>query len=399
MSSLPKTPHDWALWLFATLEDVQPLGGDLYRGRLPAGYEYNEIVRELEIYASRVGGGVTDEGSRSIEFYPMAGNVYQTVDQLVETPANQGRVPDVFTIRELGYTTHGEPLPELIQGYFHAVQLWSLIAELADHVVKVPASVFFIESPTKKVEITLNFGVNDMRPLRGLDEFSRDFVRTDFHQKQKRDIVRSALIETFPNRARVSLGVAIEQFESFCERIKSSYAVFAADFSYQKVRSEIEKQNLDDTLRLNKTLADIQNQLLALPAALILAASGLEAGKDIKNFAIVIGVMIFATLMFALVMNQKSSVRSIEREVALRKDMVMKQPVDVSSRFEGVFVEISRRVEKQGRTLNGVLWLIAIVVICVIGLAWYQSLSTASGSVASVPAVESQKTLKLPATR
>lgn len=373
MPSLPKTPHDWARWLFTTLEGIHELGDGIYRGVLPETYDFASLVDEFERHAPRV-CGFTEPTTRSIEFLPIAGNVYQTVEQLVGTPVNQARVPELFTVRELAYTTPAEPAPERIQGYLQAVQLWSLMKELADHVVEVPPSLFFIESPTRKIEISLRFEAANLRLLPGLKEFSRDFVRTDLHREQKRDMVRAALIDIL-GPGRTVLGTLIDKFELFVQQVTGAYAIFAADFSYQKVRSEVEKQNLDDTLRLNKTLADIQNQLLALPAALILAAGSLDARDGVKNLSIVIGVLIFAILMVALVTNQKSSVHSISNEVKLRKTLVDKQPAEVALRFAGAFTDISARVAKQNRTLNGVLVLIVIVVASVLGMAWYQGVA------------------------
>lgn len=398
MPSLPKTPHDWARWLFNNLERVHELGDGIHRGVLPATYDFSSVVDEFERIAPRV-CGFTEPTTRSIEFLPIAGNVYQTVEQLVGTPVNQARVPELFTVRELAYTTPAEPVPERIQGYLQAVQLWSLMRELADHVVEVPPSLFFIESPTRKIDISLRFDAANLRLLPGLEEFSRDFVRTDLHREQKRDMVRAALIDIF-GPGRTVLGTLIDQFESFVQQVTGAYAIFAADFSYQKVRSEVEKQNLDDTLRLNKTLADIQNQLLALPAALILAAGSFDAGDGVKNLSIVVGVLIFAILMVALVTNQKSSVNSISNEVKLRKTLVDKQPAEVALRFAGAFTDISTRVTKQRRTLNGVLVLIGIVVASVLSMAWYQGVALhAEGGATSGAPSSSTNHLQVPTAK
>lgn len=399
MPSVPKTPHDWARWLFSNLERIHELGDGIYRGVLPATYDFSSVVDEFERIAPKV-CGFTEPTTRSIEFLPIAGNVYQTVEQLVGTPVNQARVPELFTVRELAYTTPAEPVPEQIRGYLQAVQLWSLMKELADHVVDVPPSLFFIESPTRKIEISLRFDAANLRLLPGLEEFSRDFVRTDLHREQKRDMVRAALIDIF-SPGRTVFGTLIDQFESFVQQVTGAYAIFAADFSYQKVRSEVEKQNLDDTLRLNKTLADIQNQLLALPAALILAAGNFDAGDGVKNLSIVIGVLIFAILMVALVTNQKSSVNSISNEVKLRKTLVDKQPAEVASRFVGAFTDISTRVTEQRRTLNGVLLLIGIVVASVLGMAWYQGVALHAQGRATPGATPSSSTdhLRVPTAK
>src|SRR3546814_1746328 len=61
---------------------------------------------------------------------------------------------------------------------------------------------------------------------------------------------------------------------------KRSLSMYMAEFSVKKVTAEVERQNLEDTLSLNKTLSDIQNQLLALPAAILLAGATIKRSEE-----------------------------------------------------------------------------------------------------------------------
>lgn len=157
--------------------------------------------------------------------------------------------------------------------------------------------------------------------------------------------------------------------DDFVDRVKASYSLYTADFSFEKLRSEVDKQNVDDTLRLNKTLSDIQNQLLALPAALMLAGAGVKDTVWSTNLSIWIGVTVFIWVMHQLVKNQQSSIASIDQEILLRVEKVKEQPADVSCRVLPRFQSLQDRVVSQKAVLRQIrravllVWLVATVIV------------------------------------
>ncbi|WP_396616281.1 hypothetical protein ACHZ97_00625 [Lysobacter soli] len=364
MSPYPDSSHDWAVWLNANLLDIEVLAPGALRGRLAAGFDLDEVLDKIEACCPSL-IGVVDRAKRLIEVHPAIGDVYDSLDALLQVPANQRRVPAQFTLQDVGYSFPAEPLPADVAKYVTAVDLWQIMLTLADHVSDAPKLLHFIQSHDSKLALAPSFSIHDARGLEGVAEFDRDFVRTDLHKEQKRNIIRASLIDVFKGRSKITLGELMREFGPFLGAVKSSYAIYAADFSYEKVRDEVEEQNLDDMLRLNKTLSDIQNQLLALPAALLFAGASVGAGALVKNASIMLGVLIFAWFMFKLIGNQIHSVRAIEGEVSLRKQRLAAQPEAVSSKFDAAFAKIDKRVARQLSVLRRIRIVIVAVVLLV----------------------------------
>ena len=361
MTVLPTTPHDWTLWLFEQLEGVSELG-EVCEGTLPAAFDFDVIVGSIPNQLL----GMTDATRRVIEFSPAAGNNFASLTQLVSGPRLLGVVP-VFTVRELKYThVSGEP-PQAILNYLAAVKLWGLLKAMADHTTE--GAAFFIKAFDAKIEIRPEYCADDLTPLPGLDEFEADFVGSSHHNDQKRNSVRTTLLEMFKGKAVIKLSDVLCRWSDLAGGVRSSYALFTADFSVERLRIEVEEQNLDDMLRLNKTISDIQNQLLALPAALILAGAGVKAGQWSVNVPIFVGMSVFVWMLFQLIRNQRFSVDAIEQEIGQRKLTVASQPPEIAERVLPFFKDLGIRVESQKAMLRrisqiiGFVGLIALAVI------------------------------------
>lgn len=370
MHPLPDNPHDLALWLFAQLECIEHVGEGAWQGILPAGLDFQSVVQQLDRISSGL-SGVTDETSRTIEFYPSSAKVYQTLDELFSHPANLRAVPGRFTIRDLGYTNGGTvDAPEKVANYLAAAKLCALLPVVSDHSANNGTSQYFIKSHDVKIEVKLEYRPQDLVPLPSLELFASEYVTSTHHQDQKRDIVRSALLDIFKGKRSVTLGDFLPRFEEFMDNVRSSYVMFTADFSYEKIRLEVDKQNLEDTLRLNKTVSDIQNQLLALPAALVLAGAGIQKNEFLKNLAIWIGVLIFGWMMRTLVKNQGHSIAAIKTEVAMRKQRLKDQPKDVADRFTSSFEVLDGRVTDQEKVLRAINCAVILILVVVTAMTF-----------------------------
>ncbi len=353
MPLFPNNPHDWALWLFENLEDVQHAGAAAWEGVLPKTWDFQKVVQQLEALPGSL-AGLPDESTRKIEFHPASAKVYQSLEEFFSHPANLRGVPDHFTVRDLAYT-HGAlaDKPEQIVNYLATVRLCRLLSSMADHLGNNGVSLHFIKSHDAKIEVKLEYRLQDLATLPSLDSFASNFVESTHHQDQKRNIVRSALLEVFKGSRVIALTDLIPRFEVLADSVRSSYAMYVAEFSFEKVRAEIEKDNLDSTLKLNKTLSDIQNQLLAVPVTLVLVGGQMlpESGYTIKNFVIWIGSLVFGWLMGLLITNQCHAVDAIREEIRLRKTKVDSQPNGIGEKFKKGFADLEKRGRSQVRTL------------------------------------------------
>lgn len=354
MHQFPTSSHDWALWLFDQLEEVECVSTH-WKGRLPVAWNFDDIAYKLPESLT----GILDSQSRIVEFHPESGNVYESMDDLVQGPRRR-KVPPEFTVRDLHYT-HGktQPLPQAICDYIDTVKFWGLLQSFADY--EVNQAVVYIKSFEAKVEIRPDFGAADLIPLMGLSDFAFVYFESDHHRGQKRNIIRASLLEVCKGQLVVCLSELLPKFEDLVDRVKASYSLYTADFSFEKLRSEVDKQNVEDMLRLNKTLADIQNQMLALPAALMLVGAGVKNGVLTTNLSIWVGVSVFAWSMQTLVKNQQNSVTANEQEVQLRIETVKNQPKDIADRVLSRFTTLTSRVDRQERILKQVFWAVIIV--------------------------------------
>jgi hypothetical protein len=361
MHPFPTSPHDCALWLFEHLEGVEFVDPH-WQGRLPANWNFNEFDDGLPNALK----GVLNSQSRIVEFHPAHCDVFENLDNLVQGPRRR-KVPSVFTVRDLQYT-HGQtnPVPQPIQDYLDAVKFWQLLQSFADY--EVNQAVVYIKSFESKVEVRAEYGASDLVPLTGLSEFASAYFETDHHRDQKRNIIRASLLEVCKGQLVTRLSELLPKFGDLADRVKASYSLYTADFSFEKLRSEVDEQNIEDMLRLNKTLADIQNQLLALPAALMLAGAGVKDGIFATNASIWIGVGVFAWVMHHLVRNQQNSVAAIEQEVQLRIEKVARQPADIANRVLPRFDMLNGRVIKQQRVLKQIFWAVIVVWVVATGI-------------------------------
>jgi len=136
----------------------------------------------------------------------------------------------------------------------------------------------------------------------------------------------------------------------------------------EKLRSEVDSKNVEDMLRLNKTLAEIQNQLLALPAALLIAGASVKPDSMAENLTIWLGITVFAWVMEKLLANQQHSVLVIRQEAKLRIDKVAAQPADISDRILPLFADLQTRLDRQRKTLQRVgctVWIVWFAVTAV----------------------------------
>lgn len=362
---LPTDPHDFALWLFESLEDLSCVGNTaLWEGKLPSDLDFAAVESHLENLPGTLAGTCRAD-TREVGFYPSNAQVYEDIRQLLGEASNRVRVPARFTIRDVEFSyppvDDATVSPGLVTQYLGAVRLWSILNSLAD--VR-NGGLLFVSSHDAQLTVLSEFGPENLRPLASFPRFAAEFANEESHADQKRSIVRSILIEQFRPQRSVTLADVLAKFEDIATDARHSLAMYMAEFSVAKVKSEVERQNLDDTLSLNKTLADIQNQLLALPAAILLAGATIKSGEHLRNYAVLLGVVVFTIFVLTLVSNQRYSIDAINTQVARRKAKVKTMPADSSASILPLFTALEIRVTKQKHTL----FLIKCVVLAVLAL-------------------------------
>jgi len=371
MNSLPSTSLDLTIQLWKEL-----LNRELFErqvtGELPIGLDFGEVELALDEAGLLI---TADAPQRKIEFR-LPNGFFRSLEELISTSERRISPPEKFYPADCNYLHDGEAtnMPVGVQHYVDAAKFYSILGDAADYKGGIGSTKTLIFLQKEKLEITPDYTIEDICELPKVDAFKTDFISAETHKEQKLTIVRTVLLELFTGRTHVKFSELLRQFDDFMERLNCSYQLYVSEFSFQKVKAEIEKEKLEATIKLNKVFSDIQNQLLAVPAALVLVGGQMTfAGNwTIKNLSIWLGFFIFAILMSLLVRNQRHTLKAVKQEIDQQWQQIKGRHSLVADRFESSYKQLDKRYKQQELLIGTVSFLVAIsLAASTVMLLWY----------------------------
>ncbi|MGK8440259.1 hypothetical protein ACRS3X_25120 [Ectopseudomonas hydrolytica] len=313
---------------------------------------------------------------------PSAANEYfaQSLTDLLTAPSRRKKCPEEFYIADLDYlySPTDSARPAAIQAYLDTVLVVDSLSKLAEHGTE-PTSTKLIFFHKEKIELHINYDADKIKPIQGLQEFIERYVTDDIHAEQKKTIIKSVLLELskeFEGRT-LDIGLLNEKFEEFKRRVSSGYQLYVSEFSFQKIKAEIEKSKFDFITKINKVFSDIQNQLLTVPAALIIAGSQFESSNHItlKNFLILSGAIAFTIFMLLLIMNQRSTLQSVYNEIDNEWELIKKKHNAIKEQFDTQYRALELRYKHQYVLLEIVALIVVLACMATVLLFNYNSAS------------------------
>lgn len=302
----------------------------------------------------------------------------QTWEELLTHHGFHFSEPDVFYVLESNYYSKLDEGDSRARQYRDVVSLIKFLEGVAD-VVQLNADrrvlIFLIK---EKLELRVEYGADDLCVLEGLDLFRDEFTLADQHAEQRKSIVKvvlADLLKSIPAEQRFRH--LLKVFDEFVRRSKDNFQLYVAGFSFEKVREEIEANRLEYTLKLNKVFSEIQNQLLAVPAALLLTGSQLKATADslLNNSVVLAGVFVFCWFMNMLIKNQCNSLEAIKVEISELKHQLELKDKPLVGKLMPVYAELDKRYGQQKTALRLVDVSVALVLgMCVLLFGRYASL-------------------------
>lgn len=358
MSLLPDDPLSLMILLYKNMQNRQVIARTL-RGVIGEDIEFESVQGFLEARNLLI---AANPNGRTLECH-LPNNFFLSLNDVLSIPALRIAPLDRFYLADSDclYET-GEPnIPKLVQYYLSAAKLYSLLEKVVDHQGGVGDKKTLIFLQNGKIEITSQYGVEDLRDLASLNSFDADFIASNTHQEQKQTIVKTALLELFSGRSRVPFAELLNNFGHFFDKVRASYELYVAEFSFQKVKAEVEKEKLEAMVKLNKVFSDIQSQLLAVPVALVLVGGQMEdkSAWTSKNVLIWVGALVFAVLMDLLIRNQRNTLQAVKEEIDQQKQQIGSKYQCVAARFKEVYSEIDKRHKYQEKLISVVDLLVA----------------------------------------
>lgn len=205
-----------------------------------------------------------------------------------------------------------------------------------------------------KFEVPVTFVENDLRSL-NLETIVAlsNAIPKDMHAEQCASIMAEAVYEIsamLPSPKRFTS--LLEHAQDLKDRFEKGYKLFAAGFSYEKIRDEIEAARVEYSGKIHKVFSDIQNQLLGIPVATIIVATQMKVSTSIdSNFwisvSVLIGSFVFMLLMHFLLRNQRHTLEVIGVEIKRQKSKLEKEHAAISENFIGTFQSLDERYKTQ----------------------------------------------------
>lgn len=335
-------------------------------------------LKEYEDFLSQISNIAlsTDETSQQITFsVPVTSSTapfFFTFEQFLTTKKNLYAPPDCFFIGDLDYL-HGnnEKIPDEIKRYFCIIHLIDALSTLSDysHLDSMARNCLIFLS-NRIIKLPISYDKDSIRDLPCLQNFINNYINDGIHKDQKHSIIKSTL-STFLRS--IPEGECFEKllndFNIFFEEIQSSYEVYVSEFSFEKIKNEAEKKRLEYTLQLNKTLSSVQSQLITIPLSLLVVGTQVVSGKtdDLKNWILLISMVMFSILMWIVTINQRSSISATLTEIKLSKQQ-LENYKGMKERIGKIYEELEKTGKRHIRCINTIRIIIFLILILTIFL-------------------------------
>lgn len=351
---------------------------EMSRGRVSgvaSDQDFEEVVSSLEKHDVLI---ANDSNTKSVTFKAISTATEYfsaSMSDLLTAPSRKRKAPTTFYVADIDFLYNNEvkECPTPVKSYLEYTSLVSLFEKISDHQGDISKLIFFHK---EKIDLQINYSVEHLSPISRLDEFREKFIEDDIHSEQKKTIIKSVLLELHNEFGKkLSIGLIAEKFEEFYRRVSSSYQLYVSEFSFQKIKAEVEKSKFEFITRINKVFSDIQNQLLVVPASLILAGSQYETSSSttLKNLIIFCGAVAFAIFMMLLILNQRNTLLSILNEINNELQLIKQKHSSVKIQFDDQYNFLETRFLYQYVLLEIVSLIVALSLAAATALFFYFS--------------------------
>ncbi len=289
------------------------------------------------------------------------GLLADTFDDVLQFPRGRSAVPRFFWLEhQVAHTDEGLSAIPLFIRYKQVVALVALLAKAAAYFDKDTEELVFLKSG--KVSLPVKYMASDLESvdMSALQTLLGHFEGIDKLQEQLFPILADAVVKHVgglePSRRFASL---LCHLPEVVKDFDDGRRLYVSNFSYEKVRNQLEADMLDELARINKTFADVQGQILGIPVATVLVATQFKVaatwGQEAwVNTAVLIGVLTFVILVNFVMRNQLHTLDSLAIEIKRKKVKVLGEYALVKDIVSATFPKLETRLKLQRRAFFAV---------------------------------------------
>lgn len=291
---------------------------------------------------------------------PAFGLVRKNLEELLRFPSAHVREPAQYVLWEIGFhRADSVDIGGPIDRYRKVLALVQVLKGTAAFLDEQEELLVFIRGG--KFEVPVSYTVAD---LEAMDLSELDKVATAIpegtHKAQCESILSEALHEALSKHAPAErFSHLLRGLAEIHERFDRGYRLFAAGFSYEKLRDQVEAARIEYTGKMHKVFSDIQNQLLGIPVATVIVATQMKPHDQVSSefwisVAVLLGSFVFALLVHLLLRNQRHTLEVVGLEIKRQHKEMEKQPHGVVANLLPTFDLLERRYRTQMRVLQAI---------------------------------------------
>lgn len=291
---------------------------------------------------------------------PAFGLVRKGLDELLKFPSAHVREPVHYFLWETAFCKT-DPVSDgsSVDRYRRVLALIQVLKGAAAFLDEQEEVLVFIRGG--KFEVPVRYSVDDLQAL-DLGELDKVVaaIPEGTHKAQCESILSESIHEVLVKHPPA------ERFSRFLrglaevhERFDRGYRLFAAGFSYEKLRDQVEAARIEYTGKMHKVFSDIQNQLLGIPVATVIVATQMKphdrvGGEFWISVAVLLGSFVFALLVHLLLRNQRHTLEVVGLEIQRQRKELEKQPHGITANLLPTFELLDRRYRTQMRILQAI---------------------------------------------
>lgn len=284
------------------------------------------------------------------------------VTDFLEAPTVQQQEPANYFIFENQIKKSNAHLNPTIATYRIAMRFIGLLRDCATIADDTRRELVFVGSI--KRFISTQFKADD---IRNLDATSTQNLLHSFEEQHHRDSKLTILQEEVLNLLgssgkATSISIILRNMDVLLEKVQKGYKLYVSEFSYSRIRKELETAKLEFVSKIHATIVGIQGQVLGIPISTIVVASQLKRATDCgsqfwMNVSVVFGAWVFLWLLRIAVNNQFATLNDLVDDITVQRKRLQDDYALVSDQFDDIYEKLLSRAKKHKFALRSIIFL------------------------------------------
>jgi len=352
-------------------------------------------VNDTGMYVEGGSASATVGSTITLSFDPRPGwaSVAKDMDDLLSEPENRIRAKSRFLVLETKESSDDAFDEKTEVGRYRlVVNLVQSLKDVAGFLDTHEQNLVFISSG--RFDLPVNFSSVDLKQM-NVDEVRAltTLIPSDTHKKQCAAILATAIVELVRSQPAASrFAYLLSHAKELRAAYDQGYKMYAAGFSYDKLKDTVEAARVEYVGKIHKILSDIQNQLLGIPVATIVVATQMKEANGFKteffvNSAVLLGCAVFVALTLLLIWNQLQTLSVLKSEISRQKRQMEREYAAVAGMLAETFDSLDTRARDQ-KVVLCVIFGVVIAGLCMALWAYARLTPDAWASLTSITAAE-----------